>query len=88
LSSSSFADRLAVVLFISGLVFYMGHFTKTKFSLSPVYVGKFGDFFDGLLNPLFGLINVLVLVSITIAGRLCEDDCLNQGRDPWPYWLS
>lgn len=55
---------VAVVLVIAGVVLhqYFSTFGGAKSSSQEVW-GQFGDFIGGTLNPIFGLVSVLVLVA-------------------------
>jgi uncharacterized membrane protein len=54
-------SSLAIVL-----IFYIINFYTTKLSSDPAIWGQFGDYLGGTLNPIFALLNLIVLTYLTI----------------------
>jgi len=56
---------ILVALFFGPLIAYISNFRKGHISSSPDDWGTFGDYLGGFLNPILGILNILVLVYLT-----------------------
>src|SRR5689334_17213196 len=63
-----------VLLILAVLAPYMIHFRNSCLSNKPSDWGTFGDYMGGILNPIFALINILVLLYLTFRIAQLESD--------------
>ena len=52
------------ILFVIG--FYIFTFYKSAISNNPSDWGGFGDFLGGVLNPIIGIVNIIILIYVAI----------------------
>lgn len=57
---------IAIVLIIIPLIFYVLNFHDQYFSSESSDWGTFGDYVGGVVNPVIGLLNVIVLIYLTL----------------------
>lgn len=54
-----------VLLIISTFIFYIINFFELDISKNPNDWGPFGDYFGGILNPIIGIANIIILLLIS-----------------------
>ena len=54
---------LAIILIV--IAAYVVNFSKMSISTKSGDWGTFGDYFGGIMNPLIGILNLIILIYIT-----------------------